>query len=64
MSGPGVRSGQFSQRPLLTWDFVNADMSQNANYGPLSCVPISSQETAIVQDLLFCLIGISGVHIK
>ena len=59
-----MRTGQFGHRPFLTLDFVNTDLAQNSNFGPLSCVPISSQESAIVQDLLYCFIGISGTHIK
>ena len=64
MSGPGVRTGPFSQRPFLTLDFSSSDSIKNSNFGPLSCVPVSSQETAIVQDLLYAFIGIPGVHIR
>ena len=33
-------------------------------YGSLGCVPVPSQENALVQDLLFCFVGIPGVHLK
>jgi hypothetical protein len=62
--GPGVRSGPFSQRPFLTLDFTNSGQPVSSDYGPLSSVPVSSQESSIVQDLLYCFIGISGVHIR
>ena len=69
-SGPGSsRQVQvpkiFQERKLLTLDYVVDFESENSqDYGALSCVPVSSQESAIVQDLLYCFIGINGVHVK
>lgn len=55
----------FKERKLLTLDFlVDFEDGSNRDYGELSCVPVSSQETAIVQDLLYCFIGINGVHVR
>ena len=60
----GTRAGPFNLRPFLTMDFTsNLELRDNSTYGPLSCVPVHSQEVAIVQDLLYCFIGIPGIHI-
>lgn len=32
--------------------------------GELGQIPVKSQESAIIQDLLYCFLGIEGVHIK
>ena len=55
----------FQDRKLLTLDFVT-DYKEDIlrDVGPLSCVPVSSQESAIVQDLLYCFVGINGVHVS
>jgi gamma-tubulin complex component 2 len=56
---------EFQDRKLLTSDFVtDFKVDSERDFGPLSCVPVASQESAIVQDLLFCFVGINGVHIK
>ena len=58
-------SKAFQERKLLTLDFVTDYKEDDPrDIGPLSCVPVSSQESAIVQDLLFCFVGINGVHVK
>ena len=54
----------FQERPLLTLDYVPGYKSEHQDYGPLSCVPVASQESSIVTDLLYCFIGINGVHVK
>ena len=56
----------FQDRKYLTLDYVkSSEIEQDGpEYGPLSCVPVSSQEMSIVQDLLYCFIGINGVHVK
>ncbi len=55
----------FAERKLLTLDFVpDFKTESDRPIGALSCVPVSSQETAIVQDLLYCFVGINGIHIK
>ena len=74
-----ARPGPFSHRKHLTNDFVLDDSEYNTNEcsndpkyserqtrvtGSLACVPVASQESAIVRDLLFCFIGIGGMHIR
>lgn len=72
-----VRPGPFSHRPHLTNDFVleNPDnegtdhkfatsTQSRRQIGSLACVPVASQESALVRDLLFCFVGIGGMHIK
>ena len=71
-----VRPGPFSHRPHLTNDFVLDEAGSEATdhkfpgkesrrqIGSLACVPVASQESALVRDLLFCFVGIGGMHIK
>ena len=55
----------FQDRPLLTLDYVPGYKNEHSqDYGLLSCVPVASQESSIVQDLLYCFVGINGVHVK
>ena len=60
----------FPERKLMTNDFVIPGGSHESDapsaplntpvYGSLGCVPVPSQENALVQDLLFCFIGVPG----
>ena len=54
----------FPQRVHLTLDFLPPQELLKSKVGALEKIPASSQESAIVQDLLYCLIGIEGVHVK
>ena len=56
----------FQERKYLTLDYVQSSeiVQDGPDYGPLSCVPVASQEMSIVQDLLYCFIGINGVHVR
>jgi gamma-tubulin complex component 2 len=72
------RPGPFSHRTYMTNDFVlndtENDRQEDRNgpgfnhrrkqIGSLACVPVASQESALVRDLLFCFVGIGGMHIK
>ena len=61
----GRRGLPFPSRKLLTNDFSSCDDDiLNQQFGSLGCVPVASQENKLVQDLLFCFIGIPGVHLK
>ena len=52
---------------MLTLDFqtqpANAGESTTL-IGPLGKIPVKSQESAIIEDLLYCFVGIEGSHIK
>ncbi|KAG8222679.1 hypothetical protein J437_LFUL015876, partial [Ladona fulva] len=50
----------WAERPFMTMDFVQ-DLS--ANLTPLAGIPPSSQENYLLEDLLYCLSGITGNHI-
>ena len=78
-SGGNRKWMPFPGRKLMTNDFVVADAPAAADpesgignrsgsggsfYGSLGCVPVPSQENALVQDLIFCFIGVPGVHLK
>ena len=71
------RPGPFSHRTHLTNDFVLDEGDYETKeercgtgvgehkrqIGSLACVPVASQESALVRDLLFCFVGIGGMHI-
>ena len=72
-----ARPGPFSHRTHLTNDFlliqdkdshdeinIPKTNERKRNVGSLACVPVASQESALVRDLLFCFVGIGGMHIK
>lgn len=50
-------------RPLLTKDFVIMDEEYSSGPQPLHTMTALQQENAIVEDLLFVLIGIEGQYI-
>ncbi|XP_046395622.1 gamma-tubulin complex component 2-like isoform X2 [Ischnura elegans] len=50
----------WSERPYMTMDFVE-DLSPNLS--PLVGIPSTSQENYLLEDLLYCLSGITGNHI-
>ncbi len=56
----------FPERPFSTLDFVASgeDESRDGRVGPLGAIPVPSQESAVIEDLLYCFIGIEGSHLK
>ena len=53
------------QRPYLTCDFVlSPDSSSQQNVTPLGTLPLQMQESAIIEDLLFCMEGVEGKYIS
>ncbi|XP_071453118.1 gamma-tubulin complex component 2-like isoform X2 [Hetaerina americana] len=50
----------WSERTYMTMDFVE-DLSPNLS--PLAGIPSTSQESYLLEDLLYCLSGITGNHI-
>ena len=65
-----IFAGGYDVNKMMTMFLVEQDHpSMHGNgtpvqYGSLGCVPVPSQENALVQDLLFCFVGIPGVHLK
>ena len=57
------KSRLFPERPLLTLDFLPPTRSDE-RIGPLGAIPVPSQESAVIDDLLYCLIGVEGTHLK
>ena len=56
--GPQRPKRLFPERPFLTLDFLGQEQTaQTANVGPLGKIPVSTQESAVIEDLLYCLIG-------
>jgi len=51
------------ERPYLTNNFVNSSHISVKELGPLKNVPVSSQESILVADLLYCLVGTGGQYI-
>lgn len=47
----------FPDRAFLTMDFLPSENLIKSNVGKLGPLPIPSQESAIIEDLLFCLMG-------
>ena len=63
-AAPQRKKRLFPERPYLTLDFLPSKELIHANIGPLGKIPVSSQESAVIEDLLFCFVGIEGTHIK
>lgn len=63
-SAPQRSKRLFPERPYMTLDFLADEMLIKGNIGPLGKIPVISQESAIIEDLLYCFIGIEGSHIK
>ncbi len=65
--GPGMPGGAggrhqrpFPDRPHLTLDFLDEEHQIRANVGELGKIPVASQESAIIEDLLYCFVGRTG----
>ncbi|XP_059621004.1 gamma-tubulin complex component 2 homolog isoform X2 [Phlebotomus argentipes] len=57
------RSTGVRRRPYAQWNFTNGEPVGGATYLNAAAIPISSQESIILSELLFCLIGIRGTYI-
>lgn len=57
------RSGVLEDRPHLTSNFVMPTAGEPSLAACLQDVPPSSQESLLLQELLYCLIGNAGQHI-
>lgn len=56
-SAPQRSKRLFPERPYMTLDFLADEMLIKGNIGPLGKIPVISQESAIIEDLLYCFIG-------
>jgi hypothetical protein len=48
----------FPERPFLTLDFLPpTEEGKRDKVGSLGAIPVPSQESAVIEDLLYCFIG-------
>ncbi len=47
----------FPNRPHLTLDFLDPEHLLDSSSGELGGIPVPSQESAIIEDLLYCFVG-------
>jgi len=66
--GPGRGERAFPARPHLTLDFLPEELlaagADGAVVGELGRLPVASQESAVIEDLLYLFVGVEGTHIK
>ncbi|KAG8186865.1 hypothetical protein JTE90_024109 [Oedothorax gibbosus] len=51
------------ERSFLSWDFVNESRPDFIHSGPIGVLPPNVQESRLIDDILFCLVGIDGDYI-
>nr|XP_042898815.1 gamma-tubulin complex component 2 isoform X2 [Parasteatoda tepidariorum] len=62
---PGIHplSKSLRDRVHLSWDFVEDSGSDFIVSGPIGVLPPNVQESRLIDDVLFCLVGIEGDYI-
>ncbi|XP_064489930.1 gamma-tubulin complex component 2-like [Ornithodoros turicata] len=48
--------------PHASWDFSRS--FDRSKVGPIGALPVSTQEYVLLEDLLYCLVGVDGSYIK
>ncbi|XP_054718051.1 gamma-tubulin complex component 2-like [Uloborus diversus] len=54
----------FHERPHLSWNFVSQPRSDFKHSGPIGTLPVNVQESRLIDDILFCLVGVEGDYIR